>query len=1053
MRNAIPGWLMLAQAEAGETATAGDGDSQWMSWLVGLLVLFVVFVLPFLLGQLLGRALRAKELAGKIGVVLCTAILGLTPFVWQIGSGLSDGESFGQSLGRMSNAISLGIDLAGGTNMVFQVEPSDEKEITDELMERMVGAVGRRINPSGTEEITVRKVGADRIEVIVPGADPEEVQRIKDQITRLGSLEFAILANRRDHRSEIARAEQLPDSVNNLFGPDKQIIASWRTVGEHNGIPKDVSTHGEVVTRRVQRERLRDGREQIVEVDQFLVVIQPPDERVTGEYLTRAAQSADANGAPAVSFNFSTRGGQLFQRLTSRNRPLSDGFSRRLAILLDGQVHSAPNLRETISSQGQITGRFTMEEVEELVNVLNAGALEVPIQRDPISENSISPLLGADVREKGIQAITWAAVVVLVFMIVYYMAAGMIADLCLVLNIVLVMGTMAFIHATFTLPGLAGIVLTIGMAVDANVLIFERIREERSRGSSLRMAIQNGFGRAFTTIVDANVTTLITAVVLYMIGTDQVRGFAVTLFIGIVMSMFTALYFGRLLFDLCERNRWITELKMLSVIGETRWNFIGGRKLAAVVSAVLIVVGMGALVSRGGNNLDIDFSGGSMVTFEFTEPQETSTVRDVLSEKFGDAITLEQLVLAGEEVTGEAARRYRLRTLEQDVETVRSQVNTSLVDSGLPVRHVTVKVGEIAAIAPPAETPDEEAPAEEASTSSGDGAESSEDTSGDDAEPAKPEPPVDPDAEDYPNGHRVELTFSEPIAPATATSYLASEISRLTTGEGDSARPRYEEPRSLFEVRPVEDSAGDTPGKFSRMELLCREALDRADLESSLASLTATMDSTPTLEEVNSFAGAVADEMQQSAILAMLVSLIAIVAYIWFRFQQITFGLAAVAALVHDVLVVLGMVALASLISTRMPDGFLGLQDFRINLPMIAAFLTIVGYSLNDTIVVFDRIREVRGRNPALTTDMVNTSLNQTLSRTILTSLTTFIVVFILYVWGGEGIHGFAFCLVLGVLVGTYSSIYVASPVLLWLMNRPGSAIGEATAAASRSEQ
>jgi len=206
-------------------------------------------------------------------------------------------------------------------------------------------------------------------------------------------------------------------------------------------------------------------------------------------------------------------------------------------------------------------------------------------------------------------------------------------------------------------------------------------------------------------------------------------------------------------------------------------------------------------------------------------------------------------------------------------------------------------------------------------------------------------------------------------------------------------------------------------------------------LEKALGKMQTTLANSPLLDEMNSFAGSVAAEMQQSAILAMLASLVAIVAYIWFRFQRITFGLAAVVALVHDVLVVLGMVALASFAYGQGFTG-LGLREFKINLPMIAAFLTIVGYSLNDTIVVFDRIREVRGKNPNLTIDMLNTSLNQTLSRTLLTSLTTLVVVGILYAWGGEGIHGFAFCLVIGVIVGTYSSIYVASPVLLWLMNR-----------------
>lgn len=302
---------------------------------------------------------------------------------------------------------------------------------------------------------------------------------------------------------------------------------------------------------------------------------------------------------------------------------------------------------------------------------------------------------------------------------------------------------------------------------------------------------------------------------------------------------------------------------------------------------------------------------------------------------------------------------------------------------------------------------------------------------------------------DSPAGTEVELTFSGDLKPSTVETYLKEEIAKIKNEDGSDKYERIPE----FQVQGAtagekEDETADASAEAARHKKMVAQFgpdLSAADLETALAEMKTVMATTAVLDEVNSFDSSVASEMQESALMAMLISLVAIVAYIWFRFQRITFGLAAVVALVHDVLVVLGLVALGAYLSNTALGPLMGLTDFKINLPMIAAFLTIVGYSLNDTIVVFDRIREVRGKNPALTTSMVNESLNQTLSRTLLTSLTTLIVVLILYAIGGEGIHGFAYCLVLGVFVGTYSSIFIASPVLVWLMNRPGSATARAT--------
>jgi SecD/SecF fusion protein len=982
--------FLLAQGVPGAQGVKPDlADGTGSGWMVLVLIL-AVLGLPLLGGILAEKLLGLKNIAGRVSVVLFALCLALSPFVTRLLAG-----------GNLSDAIRLGIDLAGGTNMVFAVDregaEAAEKEITGEsgaaVMDRMVGTIARRINRGGVEEVTVRRVGQDRIEIIVPGADSEQAEQIKRDVTKLGELEFAILADRREDAHlpiiELARQTEATD-VRNSEG---NVIAQWRPVAniEDKDEPKPVYPSEGNITRTVTTP---DGEERT----EFLVVVDPdPQRRITGRLLKSARETIGESG-PVVGFTFNTRGGRLFQQVTTRYQPREGaGYKHRLAVLLNKEIHSAPQINSIIGASGIIEGQFTSQEIEALVNVLNAGALEVPLREQPVSEFTVSPLLGIDVQEKGKTAIIVAAVTVFVFMLAYYWWAGAVADICLIVNLILVMGTMAFIEATFTLPGLAGLVLTIGMAVDANVLIFERIREEQNKGSSLRMAIQNGFSRALTTIVDANVTTLITAVVLYMIGTDQVKGFAVTLFIGIVMSMFSALYLGRLIFDIMERKRWISEVKMASIVGKTEWNFISKTKLAALCSAALIVVGMGSFFARGQENLDIDFRGGSMVTFRFEDTPGVDEVRSALAEQFESSITLEQLRVERE---GGTQTLYRLRTVEQDADKVADAINRAFEGTGHTLVRQHLEVGAIEPIAAPESPAGEDEPA-----------------------PAEFNP--------FAGGHQVTLSFAEPISALSVRAEMAEALGSL----GDGATPAYDEPELLLSAindeAPQSETVKGTSFTVKTMPLVSGE-----DLQAALAALERDLTNQPNFEEVNTFDSAVASEARIDAMLALFFSLVAIVAYIWFRFQRITFGLAAVAALVHDVLCVLGLVAIASYLSGNPVGNILALEDFKINLPMIAAFMTIVGYSLNDTIVVFDRIREVRGKNPALTEDMVNLSLNQTLSRTLLTSLTTMIVVLILYAIGGEGIHGFAFCLVLGVLVGTYSSMYIASPVLLWLMNR-----------------
>ncbi|MEZ6129667.1 MAG: protein translocase subunit SecD [Planctomycetaceae bacterium] len=993
-----------AAAPVAEEATLSGG------MIFGIFIAGIV--LAFVLGAFLAKSMKVSQWGLRFGVCLAALAIGVMPFVVR----MINGETLGEG-------IRLGIDLAGGTNMVFQVKPDEGKELTDEIMDNMVGAIGKRINPTGTSEITVRQVGRDRIEVIVPGEDPQTVNDIKRRITKLGSLEFFITVDERyDDPTMIRDARLLPNNQTRLIrtvqdadGKDiEEVYAMWLPAFEkgENREPQLLELNN-TVKRNVEKTRTVDGRTERYTTEEYLVLVDPVEQQVSGQYLKRAGSAIDPEtGTQMVTFSFDTRGAFLFSRLTSRFQPKQGVDRRHLAIVLDRMLYSAPSINAVISDRGQITGDFTVEEVRELTSVLNAGALDVPINPKPLSEATVDPTLGEDVRKKGVTAIFVAGAVVVVFMLLYYQFAGIVAIICLVLNLVLVLTIMMAINATFTLPGLAGLVLTIGMAVDANVLIFERIREETNRGASLRMAIQNGFGKAFSTIIDANVTTLITAIVLFMIGTDQVKGFAVSLFIGIVVSMFTALYVGRVIFDVAEKKGWIRNLKMFSFVGDTHWDFLGKRFICATLSVALIVGGLSAFAARE-NNYDIDFTGGTMVTFQLTEPAETSAVEAVLGEKFEKNFTVERLTLAGDDTTG-GSRHFRLRSIESDTaenageeksaeERVRDKVYEAFQgNDSMKLLMVSMTYGDIT-----------------------DFKIAEDDKSAEALLNAR-----------FDSGHQATLEFSTEVAVGTIRDMLARAIGGITAGDA----AKYSEPEMLFGIKGEAGSGLEAQGqdvqKFSKVAVRTTPDVSSEDLATALSNIQSDLDSRPLFDEVNTFASAVASEMKTSAIMAIVISLLAIVAYIWFRFQKITFGLAAVVALVHDVLIVLGAMALTSYLAGTPVGDLLLLNDFRINLPMVAAFLTIVGYSLNDTIVVFDRIREVRGKNPNLTDEIVNTSLNQTLSRTLLTSLTTFLVVIILYVIGGEGIHGFAFCLTLGVIVGTYSSIYVASPVLVWLMNR-----------------
>jgi len=991
---------------ADEPVPPAASGTSWVAWFIFLLVIAV----PILLANFLARVWRVQEWTGRLWVVLFTLMVGASPFLSCLMRGQPIGDRF-----------RLGIDLAGGTNMVFQIKP--EKELTNELIDEMVSSVKRRVNPSGTEEITVRGVGGGRIEVIIPGEDPQTVDEVKRQITRLGSLEFYIAADRAEDREIVRAAEQMEKTTRELL-IDGVKRAIWVRANEKDGVPQLLDDPS-IVSRKLPDVRTVKGRSESYETEEYLMLSEPEERSVTGRYLKSASTDIDPKGQMIVSFTFDQTGAFLFGDLTTRfNRPgRPDGQKRKLAIVLDRKVYSAPSLNDAITGgRGQISGGsggFTETEADNLVSVLNAGALEVPIDPKPLSEATVDPTLGADVRNKGVRATLISAAAVVVFMLTYYRFSGIVAVISLMLNLILTLAAMLMINATFTLPGIAGIVLTIGMAVDANVLIYERMREEIAKGSSVRMAIQNGFQKAFSTIFDSNITTLLTAVILFAIGTDQVKGFAVTLIIGLGLSMYTALFVGRLIFDIAERQRWLTKLSMGSIIGQTNYDFLKNQFFWFAVSGTVILVGMTAFFARGQDNYDIDFTGGTMVSFQTTNPQKTDDLITAFRPEFGDQFSLERLSVGSEESEEGVGRYFRLRTMESDThdntpqktgqeapeddttaeDRVREKIYTTFKDSEtVKLRMVNLDLGPISKV----EVSDSDEAVEKLLKAP------------------------------FSGGPLMVLTFSAEVAEGTLRDMLTKKLSDIR----EDGKTKYNTQDGLFDIKGLEGS-GKTAGelavrKFAKYQVSAMPIVTADDFETACKAIQTELASTPLFDEVNTFASAVATEMKQRAILAIIVSIFAISIYIWFRFQSLVFGLAAVVALVHDVLVALGVTAIASYLSGTTIGDFLLLQDLRINLAMIAAFLTLVGYSLNDTIVIFDRIREVRGKNPAITATMINTSLNQTLSRTILTSLTVFIVVLIMYVFGGAGIHGFAWCLVIGCLAGTYSSIYIASPILVW---------------------
>ncbi len=1191
----VAGWLPTLLGVGLKSPLPDIGNVHSSVWLP-----LVLIVAAFAIGQVIANSLRVNEYGWKLGVIL-SAWLATLAIV---------------TLGDYK----LGVDLQGGVILVYKVNLEETKAMSTgdgappPKMEEIANVLSSRLNPDGLKEMVIRAMGSDQIEIIIPEVDQAEVDRIKKLITEVGSLKFLILVDNPkidDDVIEAATAQSLSEGAdrNSIFvkDEDKQQLGFWAKLARLEGADeftrpfKDPSLIGGGCVLRdastgalIPSQAMSGGIASLLpyleanRIKHVQVLMRAePDLEVRGEDLALATMGIGDRG-PEIRFEMNPQGANRLGTVTGLNQP-KQNTRRRLGIVYDNILISAPTLEDRISERGVIHGNFTREEVNTMVDTLRSGKMPAVLYKEPISENQIGSILGMDTIKKASMAIGVSLAIVLVFVAIYYRFAGFVACLALILNILLTVSFMVMFQAPFTLPGLAGLVLTVGMSVDSNVLIFERIREELAAGANLRMALRNGFERAMTTIIDSNLTTLLTAFVLYRIGTDQVRGFGITLILGILTSMFTAIFCARTIFDIGEKTRWLKTLNMMQLIAPPQINWLKLFAPATVASIVFIAVGLVATAGRGLGLLDIDLVGGTSVTFTLRDPSNIADVREVLDKSFADfkdertqgkvdfsvievnvqgkpagtvfkvdsslpkKDTLEDLLQKtfkkadGKEGLVTYSVSFGDLTAKVEVGPSKPAVpmtidaNGSLEPSPVPMDPAplpnTTPMPEKAAEKPapatekpaePAATPEakpaEEKPAEPAAEgakpeeakpteekpATPEAKPAEEKPAAEPAAPATEEKPAEPAKEEakssFVTGNsksffvafQAEAAPPAADAPATPEAKPAEEKPAAEPAPVAEEKPAAEAPAPTAEPKPAEAPAApptstapaaETPAtagnqittttkiKFDGSKMSAEALRDRLSEAAQLAlnrqpnimvtskdadvldttalkewdvSISATADETqrvldllkgkleesPIWETTSEIGGQVSGDTRLRAVAAILISLLGIVAYVWFRFQNLSWGIAAVVALIHDSLVMLGGIAMSYWLVSAL--GFLQIEEFKISLPVVAAFLTLIGYSINDTIVIFDRIRELKGKSKEITGKMVNDSINQTLSRTILTGGTTLVVVLILYGWGGPGIHAFAFSLVIGVIAGTYSTVFIAAPLLLRMIGAKG---------------
>jgi SecD/SecF fusion protein len=712
--------------------------------------------------------------------------------------------------------IALGLDIKGGTSFLIKLQQLDkDKPITAGLLDQAVEVVRKRVDYFGGGEPIISPVGQDRILVQIPGLDTAKIQEARDQLSRVAKLEFRLVYP--DNGERLRAIDNGTEVV-----PPEYKIENYKHAAEDNQ---------QATTERLLVKKKADlGGDRVSESHAYY-----------------------GNEGWTVQLKFDSEGAKKFGQITEQYK------GHRFAIVLDGIIQSAPVIRDAIyGGDAVITGHFAEKEARGLASVLE-NPLQTPVSIE--EERSVSPTLGADSIRASVLAGLVGLAITLVCVAFYYRFAGIIACLALLVNIVLLMGALTMFRFVLTLPGIAGIILTIGLAVDASVLVYERLREELALGKSLKIALQAAYEKAFSSIFDANVTTLITAVMLFWKASGPVKGFAISLTLGILASLFTALIVGRNIFEWFVDSGRVKKISMLHLISSQNINFLGKGFLACICSLALILAGATSFYFRGEKNFGVDFRGGDLITLSSPQTIDVGKVREALQPiNLADASIQE---------SSQAGKNYI---------TVRTPLHTS---------------------------------------------------------------------------------------DAVEKQILATM------------------PQAQFKVEGSERVGALVGGELARKSLL-----------------------------------------------ALGLGILGILIFVTLRFE-LSFAVGAILALLHDVLITVGMFSLL---------------HRELTLTMVGAVLTIAGYSINDTIVVYDRIREglASGRKGSIE-QIMNESINQTLSRTILTSTVTLIPILCLFFFGGAVLRDFSLAIIIGVAVGTYSSIFIASPIVLWWTRaRGGSGGGKA---------
>ncbi|MBB5346905.1 protein translocase subunit SecD [Desulfoprunum benzoelyticum] len=712
---------------------------------------------------------------------------------------------------------------------------SDEKKdyIKTHSVDQSLEIIRNRIDQFGVAEPVIIRQGTDEIVIQLPGVrDPKRAMKLLGDTAQ---LEFKLVAepaglNLPELIDQTKKSGQWQD------GEDPKKL----TRALQNRLPADTSIHFE---KNVDPKTRVETLSPILLENKVLMtgdMVKDAQVRIGGSF-----------NEPYVSLDMTGRGGKLFGQLTEKN------VGRRMAIVLDNNVRSAPVIRERIlGGSAQISGNFTHEEAADLAIVLRVGALPAPV--NIIQNLTVGASLGQDSINKGLVSGVFGTILVVGFMLIYYRTSGAIANAALFLNILFLFSGLAILNATLTLPGIAGIVLSIGMAVDSNVLIFERMREEMAVGKTVRSSIEGGFDKAFFSIMDSQVTTLITAVVLFMFGTGPIKGFAITLTLGILFNLYTALTCSKMMFNVLNYLRPIKQIVYLNIIKKPNIDFLRIKKVSFVISGITTLIGIVALIQivLGNANLGVDFAGGSLLNYQAEKPFELAEVRKVFADNNLEGIDLQ-------EVENESRLIVKVKKSEEVLSGISDSI-TTLLNKELPGRNFV-------------------------------------------------------------------------------------------------------------------------------------------------------------LESQSEIGSSVSSTLRNKALLAITLSLCGIVFYLAIRFD-LRFGLAGMLATLHDVFCVIGIC---------------WLLNIEMNLLLVTALLTLAGYSINDSVVVFDRIRENIHKNQEKSLyETINMSINEVLSRTVVTGMTTLLVLSSLFFMGGSVIHDFSLVLIIGIVIGTYSSVFVASPILTLFQER-----------------